>query len=306
MRVLVTGADGFVGPHLGRLLVELGHEVILRGGPDARERSLDVRDAAATAALLRDTQPDAVVHLAGSSSVGASFEKPLACFAVNALGSAHLFEAVRTGAPRARVLLVSSGEVYGRAEGVRSRTEGDGVFPSSPYAMSKCAAELIAQQYHTAFGTHAVVARPFNHVGPGQDERFVVPSLLKQVRDVAAGRCEPIIHVGNLDPIRDFSSVHDVVRAYALLLQAAQPGDVYNVCSGRGRSIREVLEELLRRAGVEAEIRIDPARVRPVEIPHLVGDATKLIALGWQPEHDPFASLFSEPQAQASTRSDWT
>jgi len=294
MRVLVTGADGFVGPHLGRLLSELGHAVILCGGPDARERRLDVRDAAATAALLRDTQPEAVVHLAGSSSVGASFDRPLECFAVNALGTANLFEAVRTGAPRARVLLVSSGEVYGRGEGVRSRAEGDAVAPASPYAMSKCTAELIAQQYHTAFGLHAVVARPFNHVGPGQDERFVVPSLLKQIRDVAAQRREPILHVGNLDPIRDFSSVHDVVQAYALLLESAQPGDVYNVCSGRGRSIRDVLEELLRRSGVEAEIRIDPARVRPVEIPHLVGDPAKLIRLGWQPRHDPFASLLSD------------
>lgn len=299
MRVLVTGADGFVGPHLGRSLSALGHEVILRGGPDAVERSLDVRDAAATVSLLREAQPEAVVHLAGWSSVGASFDKPLDCFAVNALGTANLFEAVRTQAPRARVLLISSGEVYGRGEGVRARAERDGVAPSSPYAMSKCAAELIAQQYHAAFGTHAVVARPFNHIGPGQDERFVVPSLLKQVRDVAAQRREPIIHVGNLEPVRDFSSVHDVVQAYALLLESAEAGAVYNVCSGRGRSIRQVLEELLSRAGVEAEIRIDPARVRPVEIPHLVGDPTRLLQLGWQIQHDPFASLLSEAAPSA-------
>lgn len=293
MRVLVTGADGFVGPHLARALAGRGHEVVAYGGPAAPHERLDIRDANATRALVRDVQPEALVHLAGWASVGSSFEQPLECFAVNALGTAHVFEAVRTEAPRARVLFVSSGEVYGRAAGEERRKETDPLAPASPYAMSKQAAELVALQYHSAYGTHAVIARAFNHIGPGQDERFVVPSFSKQVREIAAGRRPPLIEVGNLTPVRDFSSVADVVEAYALLLLEGKPGEVYNVCSGRGRSIREVLEELLRLAGVSAEIRVDRARVRPADVQHLVGDPAKLCALGWRPSTDPFASVLA-------------
>jgi GDP-4-dehydro-6-deoxy-D-mannose reductase len=289
MRVLVTGADGFVGPHLVRRLTQAGHEVVARGGPHAAEGALDIRDAAAVGALVKELAPEGVVHLAGWSSVGSSFDRPLDCFAANALGTAHLFEAVRVGAPRARLLSISSGEVYG--PGQHARSEEDALLSVSPYAMSKQAAELIAGQYQRSFGVQAIVARAFNHVGPGQDQRFVVPSLLQQVIDVARGQREPVIDVGNLDPVRDFSSVADVVDAYCLLLLRGAVGQVYNVCSGRGRSIREVLEELLRLSGVRAEIRIDPARVRPADIPHLVGDPAKLFRLGWQPRHDPFSSL---------------
>jgi GDP-4-dehydro-6-deoxy-D-mannose reductase len=299
MRVLVTGADGFVGPHLLCRLTLAGHEVVAWGGPQAAEPALDVRDAAAVSALVKEVAPEGVVHLAGWSSVGSSFDRPLDCFAVNALGTAHLLEAVRVGAPRARVLLISSGEVYGPGE--HPRSEADALLSLSPYAMSKQAAELIAQQYQRSFGVQAIVARAFNHVGPGQDQRFVVPSLLQQVMDVARGQREPVIQVGNLDPVRDFSSVADVVDAYCLLLERGAVGQVYNVCSGRGRSIREVLDELLRLAGVSAEIRIDPARVRPTDIPHLVGDPARLLSLGWQPRHDPFSSLVpGDPRHQSA------
>jgi GDP-4-dehydro-6-deoxy-D-mannose reductase len=289
MRVLVTGADGFVGPHLVRRLTQAGHDVVACAGPEAADRALDIRDAAAVRALVKEVAPEGVVHLAGWSSVGSSFDRPLDCFAVNALGTAHLFEAVRVGAPRARVLLISSGEVYG--PGQHPRSEQDTLLSLSPYAMSKQAAELIAQQYQRSFGVQAIVARAFNHVGLGQEQRFVVPSLLEQVLGVARGQREPVIEVGNLDPVRDFSSVADVVDAYRLLLERGAVGQVYNVCSGRGRSIREVLDELLRLAGVHAEVRVDAARVRPVDIPHLVGAPAKLFSLGWQPRHDPFSSL---------------
>jgi GDP-4-dehydro-6-deoxy-D-mannose reductase len=300
MRVLITGANGFVGPHLARSLLASGHEVIALAGPGAAEPSLEIRDPAAVKQRLGDARPDAVVHLAGWSSVGSSFEQPLECFSVNALGSAVLFEAVRTQAPNARVLLISSGEVYGRSEHRQPRQEASPLAPASPYAMSKYAAELVAQQYQAAFGIHSVIARAFNHVGPGQDQRFVVPSLVRQIHDVACGRGEPVIRVGNLEPVRDFSSVHDVVEAYRLLLERGLPGEVYNVCSGRGRSIREVLEELLRLAGVEANIEIDPAKVRAAEVSHLVGDPAKLMQLGWQPTTDVFSPLFGEPPSPSS------
>jgi GDP-4-dehydro-6-deoxy-D-mannose reductase len=294
MRVLVTGANGFVGPHLVRLLLASGHQVIALAGPGAVGHSLDIRDYSGVKQLVCDTHPDAVVHLAGWSSVGSSFAEPLDCFDVNTRGTAVVFEAVRTQAPSARVLLISSGEVYGRAEHSERRQESSALAPASPYAMSKQAAELVAQQYHAAFGIHSVIARAFNHVGAGQDERFVVPSLVQQIRDIARRRRDPVIRVGNLDPVRDFSSVRDVVEAYRLLLERGRPGEAYNVCSGRGLSIREVLEELLRLAGVEAQIEVDPAKVRAAEVSHLVGDPGKLMRLGWQPEADVFSSLFEE------------
>jgi GDP-4-dehydro-6-deoxy-D-mannose reductase len=291
MRVLVTGADGFVGPHLARCLAQSGHDVIGWGGPTAAERALDIRFFGAVAAGFRSSRPDALVHLAGWSSVGASFERPLECFAVNALGTTHVLEAVRTEAPRARLLLISSGEVYGRSQTERLRNEGDVLAAASPYAVSKQAAELVALQYYAAFGTQVVIARAFNHVDPGQDPKFVVPSLLQQIIDVAEGR-QTTLDVGNLEPVRDFCSVSDVVEAYALLLKSGVPGDIYNVCSGKGRSIRQVVDELLDSAQVHAEVRVDPARVRPVDIPHLVGDPAKLAALGWRAHREPFASLF--------------
>jgi GDP-4-dehydro-6-deoxy-D-mannose reductase len=297
MRVVITGADGFVGPHLARSLSQAGHQVTPCGGPRAAERALDVLDPVAVSELLAAVRPDAVVHLAGWSSVGSSFQEPLACFTVNALGAAHLFEAVRTQSPSSRVLLISSGEVYGPAHDEHLRTEREALAPASPYAMSKQAAELVARQYQSVFGIHTVIARAFNHVGSGQDQKFVVPSLLRQVMEVKSGRRPALIRVGNLDPVRDFSHVLDVVEAYGLLLESGVSGQAYNVCSGRGRAIREVLFELMRRAGVEAEVQIDAALARPVDIPHLVGDPAELTALGWRPHREPFAALFSQPGA---------
>jgi GDP-4-dehydro-6-deoxy-D-mannose reductase len=197
----------------------------------------------------------------------------------------NLLTAARDLSPEARVLLISSCEVYGpRPEGTRA-LEREAVIPLNPYATSKVAAELAGLQFHFNYGLHVVMARPFNHVGEGQDPTFVVPSFAAQLRAIRRGQSEPVLRTGNLEVIRDFSHVRDVVAAYRLLVTAGVAGQTYNVCSGTGRTIRSVLEEMLALAGVSARLEVDPARLRPMDTPSLVGVPDKLHALGWEPKH---------------------
>ncbi len=294
MRVLVTGADGFVGVHLCNQLRAQGDEVLAFGGPGAGDKAtvpLDIRQQADVLRVFADAKPEGVIHLAGSASVGGSYADPVQSFEVNALGSAYVLEAVRKHCPGARLLLISSGEVYGERAGGGSCSEADPAAPKSPYATSKLAAELVARQYFASFGLDVVVSRSFNHVGPGQDQRFVIPALATQLRAVRDGKAPPRILVGNLDPIRDFSSVLDVVEAYRLLLLRGVAGEVYNVCSGRAQSIREVVSQLAAAAGVEVELVVDPARVRASDIARLVGDPSKINALGWRAERSPLQGI---------------
>ncbi|HWZ90448.1 MAG TPA: GDP-mannose 4,6-dehydratase, partial [Polyangiaceae bacterium] len=170
-------------------------------------------------------------------------------------------------------------------------SEVDPVAPKSPYATSKLAAELVARQFFASYGLDVVIARSFNHVGPGQDERFVIPALARQIKAAQEGKASPRVMVGNLDPIRDFSSVHDVVEAYRILLLRGVSGEVYNVCSGRAQSIHDVVSQLVKAAGVEIELVVDPARVRPSDIARLVGNPQKINALGWRAHRPPLAGI---------------
>ncbi len=299
MRVLITGSNGFVGPHAAAALQRAGAQVLSYGGPGANP-GVDVRDARAVAAMVKACEPDAVAHLAGWASVGESFRSPVECFGVNATGTLHVLEAIRRHAPRAKTLVVSSAEVYGsRPVGERVK-ESAPVAPLSPYAVSKVAAEQLACEYHRAYALEVVVARSFNHVGPGQSTRFAIASFAEQIRQIAQGKKAAVLRVGNLDPVRDFSSVFDVADAYALLLREGAPGEVYNVCRGRGWSIREAIEQLLQHARVQARIEVDPERVRPADIPWLVGNPEKLTALGWSPERSPFEGLLEAPPGSSS------
>ena len=270
VKVLVTGADGFVGTHLIRTLRARGDTVHLCSGPGG-PGELDITSGAAVEVQIRQSLPDAVIHLAGISSVARSHEHPAATFAVNALGAANLLESVRRHAPRARVLLVGLGEVYGVLSSGHPAKETDPLRPLSPYAASKVAAEVLGRQVAESYQLHVVLVRPFNHLGPGQAAGFVVPSLTRQLLEVARGRVAPVVDVGDLSPVRDFSHVLDVIDGYLLLLDRGQPGQVYNLCSGTGRSIRELLDELQGLLGTRAEVRVDLQRLRPVEIPWLVG-----------------------------------
>jgi GDP-4-dehydro-6-deoxy-D-mannose reductase len=278
MRVFVTGAKGFVGGHLLPRLNDAGMQVT------ATDREVDVTDAASIAGALRRARPDAIIHLAAQSSVAASWKDPLEAFRINYLGSLTLLAALRAEAPRARLLLIGSADAYGGA----SRTEQpiretDPLLPNSPYARSKAAAEQLGA-LAAAKGLDVVRVRAFTHIGDGQSDRFVASSFARQVARIAAGTRVPKLTVGNLDSVRDFLDVRDVVDAYALLLDPAVPADVYNVASGRGVPIREVLDHLLELAGLagKVEVEVDPDRYR--ETDYLIGDATRLrAATDWAP-----------------------
>jgi len=269
--VLVTGAGGFVGAHLA---LELGGTTVAA--------EADVTDAAALAAELRAVRPAAVVHLAAASSVADSWRDGLEVWRVNALGTVALLDAVAAEAPGARTLVVSTGEVYGPTPD-RPAREDDPVAPLSPYAASKAAAEIAAGRAARVAGLDVLVARPFQHTGPGQDERFAIGSWTHQIaRLEREGGGE--LEVGDLTIRRDLTDVRDVVRAYRLLLDPAAPAGTYNVASGRAVPLAAVVETLVGLARAPVTIRENPARIRRVDLPVLAGDPGKLrAATGWEP-----------------------
>lgn len=320
-----------------------------------RWTSLDVTSSASLRRALEEATPRRVYHLAGQSSVGGSFADPMGTWDVNATGTLRLLEALREHAARAderggtvgsraaagpsgdpgaaetsstadgpvRVLVVSSAEVYGAVPEARQPiSEDEPLRPITPYGASKMAAEAAAFQAAASGGLHVVVSRSFNHAGPGQDERFALPSMARQLvafaeaagsgssggvgggttggtmagangaasrepdggASGAASAGNPSLRVGNLEPLRDFLDVRDVARAYIALVERGRSGQVYNVASGVARTMMEVVQELVRASGTGAVIERDPARFRPVDIPLMVGDPTRLRSLGWQPE----------------------
>jgi GDP-4-dehydro-6-deoxy-D-mannose reductase len=292
-RVLVTGAVGFVGPHLIRRLLASGQEVWASNLHPAAPGSLpagvglipcDIGQAEAVAELVARTRPDRIYHLAGFSSPGQSLADPLGATRVNFLGTLHLLDGIRRVHPPARLLLASSPEVYGRvAPGDLPLTERHPVRPVTPYGMSKAAAELAATQYARAYGLDVRIARAFNHTGRGQTEQFVCPSLARQVVEIAAGLRPPPLEAGNLEVVRDFSDVRDIVAGYERLMERGEPGEVYQLCTGRPVALREVVALIQAAAGVEVPVVSIPTRVRPVDIPALWGSPAKAEAgLGWR------------------------
>lgn len=279
MRAFVTGGHGFVGTWLRRHLDAEGDDVVAPTGEE-----MDVTDEAAVAAAVTDAEPGVVYHLAGLAHVGRSWQEPAEFLRVNAGGTLNVLEAARRCATPPRVVVVSSAEVYGTVRPEQlPLTEQVPVRPVSPYAASKAAAEVLALQANLGHGTPVVVARPFNHIGPGQDPAFMVPGLATRI--LAARRNGTrTIGVGNLEPRRDLTDVRDIVRAYRLLATAGQPGATYNVCSGRDLAVGEVLDRLLALTGAEMTAEADPALVRAVEVPVLRGDPSMLrAATGWAP-----------------------
>jgi GDP-4-dehydro-6-deoxy-D-mannose reductase len=296
VRILITGVSGFVGPHLVRHLAETepGNEIwglVWPGDraepPDSiRPVDGDLKDPSSLEKAFDAARPDIVFHLAAASSVEGSWKDAGRFLEVNAIGTVHLLEAARAHGGTTRVVVASTGEIYGAVPAQQQPiTEHALLSPVSPYAASKAAQDLITAQYFAGHGLDTVRLRLFNHTGPGRPPQFAASSFARQLARIERGLDPPRLTVGNLEAIRDFTDVRDVVRAYWLAATDCISGGAYNVCSGRGTSIRRVLEVLVAHSGVEVEIEEDPDRLRTADIPRLVGDTTRFTDLtGWRPE----------------------
>jgi len=279
MRAFLTGGRGFVGPWLTRHLESRGDVVV------ATDHDVDVTDRDAIADAVTSARPDAIYHLAALANVSDSWRDPVRTFEVNATGTLHLLEAARRVEPHPRVLLVCSAEVYGGAAPDQGPIgEDTPLRPVTPYAASKVAAEFLGLQAFLGHGVPVMRVRAFNHVGPAQSATFVVSDLARRIAEAERDGAK-VLSVGNLTPRRDFTDVRDVVRAYRLLVEGGTPGEVYNVCSGRAIAIEELAHRLLELAGADLVLEADPALVRPVDVPILLGDPTRIRdAVGWAPE----------------------
>lgn len=254
--------------------------------PAAIIHPVELADTAAVRALVEEVRPAQVYHLAAQPSVQLAWRDPMQTLINNSAAQLSILSAVQAVCPDTRLLVVSSSEVYGRADPGRPAVDEETPLgPLDPYAVSKVTQEMMGLQYFLAFGLPVVRVRPFNHAGPRQRTGFVAADFAHQIALIEAGKSEPVIKVGNLAAIRDFSDVRDVVRAYAMVLDAGEPGAVYNVASGRGVAVSELLETFIAAAAVPIETAVDPAKLRPIDRPIIVGDATRLQRrTGWQPE----------------------
>jgi GDP-4-dehydro-6-deoxy-D-mannose reductase len=297
LRLLVTGVAGFVGRHL---LETWGDGAEIHGtdfsAPDALPgadalrarlasyRSADITDAASMEAAVRAASPDIVVHLAAQSSGAASLERPAETYRINAMGAVNLLEAVRSSAPKARVILVGSADAYGSgAAGERLREEAP-LRPRNPYALSKAAQDGLGELYAATYGLHVVRTRTFSHTGPGQRPQFALAAFAEQIARIEAGLQPPQIRVGNLESVREYGDVRDVVAAYRALAERGAAGEAYNVCTGEGHRLRDLLDRLVALSNVRAEVVVDPTRTRARDVDHLVGDPEKIrTRTGWSP-----------------------
>lgn len=302
MRALITGAGGFVGTHLVKHLAESGDTVI---ETDQSTDGVDITDADSVAALLEEHRPEVIYHLAGWADVGGSWAAPTTAFRVNAEGTLNvLLASVKSGVQR--VLVVSSADVYGAvAEHDLPIVETTPLRPVSPYAASKVAADFLGLQAFLGRGLGVLRVRAFNHLGPGQTDKFVASALASRIAHNEIDGTD-VLPIGNLSARRDFTDVRDVVRAYRMLVTDGTPGEVYNVCSGIDTAVQELAEELLSSASRPMRFETDESLLRPVDVPVLRGDHTKLTAAtGWEPIiplAQTLADLLDDWRARLATR----
>lgn len=290
MKALVTGADGFVGRWLVRHLEDAGDEVWPATGGhlpgvSTRGTQLDVRRPEEVAAMVSSARPDAIYHLAAVAFGPDAASGPFDALEITVGGTLGILEAARALEPQPIVFVPSSAEVYGGQAGADPIPETSPLAPDNVYGATKAAQELLSFAYGRAYGMRVVVARAFNHIGPGQRESFAVASFAMQLARIAAGSAEPVLRTGNLRVERDFTDVRDVVRAYRLLVTGGHIGQPYNVASGRPASLRGVVDGLVERSGQAVTFEVDPARMRPIDVPSIAGDAGRLReATGWRPQ----------------------
>jgi len=298
-RVLITGITGFAGSHLADHVLADHAGVEVWGTCRWRSRreniehlegrlglvDCDLADATAVKKMLETVRPDVVFHLAAQSFVPTSWVAPAETFHVNVIAQIHLFESIRALGLDPVIQIACSSEEYGLVLPDETPIrETNPLRPLSPYAVSKVAQDLLAYQYFRSYGLKTVRTRGFNHEGPRRGEVFVMSNFARQIAAIEAGFQDPVIRVGNLDAVRDFTDVRDMVRAYWLAAERGEPGEVYNIASGRGITIRSMLDRLVALARVEVRIEIDPARLRPSDVEVLLGDAAKFrAATGWEP-----------------------
>src|SRR5512143_1267015 len=297
-RVLVTGVTGFAGSHLVDYMLTRG-DCDIFGIQRWRSRTeniehfaekitlleCDLRDATSTFDTIAKVKPDWIFHLAAQSFVPTSWVAPTESLTTNVLAQVNIFEAVRRLGLKTRIQLACSSEEYGMVyPGEVPIRETNPLRPLSPYAVSKVAQDMLGYQYWMSWKMDVVRTRGFNHEGPRRGPVFVASDFAKQIADIEKGRKPPVIQVGNLGAKRDFSDVRDMVKAYWLALEKCEPGEVYNICSGRAWQVRETLDLLLGMTKAKIEVRQDPARLRPSDVPILLGDNSKFVkATGWRP-----------------------
>ena len=292
--VLVTGAAGFAGGHLVTLLSAQGPvqgwyrpgvppPPAAQDAPDVTWRSVDLRDAAAVGAAMQALRPAAIYHLAGAANQGAAWAQTDVTFELNVRVTHVLLRAVERYAPHARVLVTTSAAIYAGSD--VALTESSRVAPATPYGVSKLAQEMLALEAERHQHLDVVIVRPFNHIGPGQDLGFFAPAFARQLARIEAGLDAGPMRVGNLTPRRDLSDVRDTVRAYAALVARGERGGIYNVCRGEAYPIGELLDLLRSQVSVPVDVEVDPDKLRPVDVPLLLGDHSRLTAAtGWRPE----------------------
>ena len=298
MRVLITGITGFAGSHLADLCLEKD-DVELYGIIRWRSRTeniehiwdrlklleCDLRDASSTRDVIEEIKPDYIFHLAAQSYVPTSWRAPSESLSTNILGELNVFEAVRKIDHPCRIQIACSSEEYGMVlEDEIPIKETNPLRPLSPYGVSKVAQDMLGYQYYKSYGMEIVRTRGFNHTGPRRGPVFVCSDFAKQIVDIENGKKSPVMKVGNLDAKRDFTDVRDMARAYWLSLERGKAGEVYNLCTSKSYSIREILDMLIKLSGVEVDVRTDKGRLRPSDVPLLEGDYSKFNNdTGWEP-----------------------
>ena len=293
-KALIIGAAGFVGSYLARELMEhhgmevhatkLSHEQLEI--PGAYVHELNILNKEEIVTLLFEVRPDYIFHLAAQSSVSVAWKNPGITIDINVKGSVNVMDAIRELYYKPNVLLIGSGEEYGHIkEGETPIKEDNHLRPGNIYAATKVCQNMIASIYAQAYDMNLMMVRAFNHIGPSQAPIFVVSDFCKQVAEIEAGKKEPVMYVGNLAAKRDFTDVRDVVRAYALLVQNGTPGETYNVGSGHAYAIEEILNQIIQLSTADIKVEIDPNKIRPVDVPIIEADITKLnAATGWKPQ----------------------